>query len=181
MTKTLRYEMVFGGKLRSGDSKTGRPICLKLCAKCAICYFLIARYEADRLCKHADDRDHQRRRHGRACHWPGPGPGRPEDGRLPTPCRRSRVLDPKFDGRVSRAGLCQRADADGAGRVGRIWSPTPSRSTKSWSPTARRDSRPRPSRCISIAGEIGADALGHIAENRHIRAALYDAVPRRPI
>ena len=30
------------------------------------------------------------------------------------------------------------------------------------------------------AGEIGADALGHIAENRHIRAALYEAVARAP-
>src|ERR1700735_4330969 len=30
------------------------------------------------------------------------------------------------------------------------------------------------------AGEIGATALGHIAENRHIRAALFEAVARTP-
>ena len=27
--------------------------------------------------------------------------------------------------------------------------------------------------------EVGADSLGHIAENRHIRAALYAAVAAR--
>ncbi len=45
---------------------------------------------------------------------------------------------------------------------------------------ARRDGRPRPSRCILIAEEVGAKALGHIAENRHIRAALYEVVARTP-
>jgi len=30
------------------------------------------------------------------------------------------------------------------------------------------------------AQEVGADSLGHIAENRHIRAALYDALARAP-
>src|SRR3569623_3113222 len=30
------------------------------------------------------------------------------------------------------------------------------------------------------AQEVGADSLGHIAENRHIRAAMYGAVARQP-
>jgi 2-polyprenyl-6-methoxyphenol hydroxylase-like FAD-dependent oxidoreductase len=31
------------------------------------------------------------------------------------------------------------------------------------------------------AQEVGAERLGHIAENRHIRAALYEAVRPAPI
>ena len=30
------------------------------------------------------------------------------------------------------------------------------------------------------AAEVGADSLGHIAENRHIRSSLHDAVARQP-
>ncbi len=68
------------------------------------------------------------------------------------------------------------ADADGT----IAYFHTPSRSAKSWSRMARPGAPTSPFSLHFDAQEVGADALGHIAENRHIRAALYDAVARAP-
>ena len=45
---------------------------------------------------------------------------------------------------------------------------------------ARPAAPPRLFRCILIPQEVGAPSLGHIAENRHIRAALHAASVAEP-
>ena len=88
--------------------------------------------------------------------------------------RPSATLDPKFDGRVSAlayASVRMLAALD-------VW------------PELGKDAQPireilvtdgKPGEAASPfslhfdSGEVGADSLGHIAENRHIRAALYSA------
>ena len=89
------------------------------------------------------------------------------------------ALDAKFDGRVSRPFLFVRPHVRSAGRVGRISRRTPSPSTTSSSAMPALDRAPSPFSLHFDHREIG-QPLGHIAENRHIRAALSSgAVARR--
>ena len=85
------------------------------------------------------------------------GPGRAEDpgGRRRAPCQGpgARIRWPGLG-----AGLCQCADADGRWGSGKAWRRMPNPSAKSWSPTARRESRPRPSRCISMPRRLAPTA-----------------------
>jgi 2-octaprenyl-6-methoxyphenol hydroxylase len=87
------------------------------------------------------------------------------------------VLDPKFDGRVSALAYASVRMLKALG----VW--------EGLAPDAQpireilvTDGKPgQPASPFSLhfdAQEVGAAALGHIAENRHIRAALYAAVAR---
>jgi 2-octaprenyl-6-methoxyphenol hydroxylase len=89
----------------------------------------------------------------------------------------SRVLDPRFDGRVSALAYASVRMLKALG----VW--------EGLAPDAQpiheilvTDGKPdQPTSPFSLhfdAAEVGAAALGHIAENRHIRAALYAAVER---
>jgi len=89
----------------------------------------------------------------------------------------ARVLDPKFDGRVSALAYASVRMLKALG----VWD--------GLAPNAQpihdilvTDGKPgQPASPFSLhfdAQEVGAAALGHIAENRHIRAALYGAVER---
>lgn len=88
--------------------------------------------------------------------------------------RPSATLDPKFDGRVSALAYASVRMLAALG----VW------------PELGKDAQPireilvtdgKPGEAASPfslhfdSGEVGADSLGHIAENRHIRAALYGA------
>jgi len=88
-----------------------------------------------------------------------------------------RVLDPKFDGRVSALAYASVRMLKALG----VW--------EGLAPDAQpireilvTDGKPgQPASPFSLhfdAQEVGAEALGHIAENRHIRAALHAAVER---
>ncbi len=90
----------------------------------------------------------------------------------------AKVLAPAFDGRVSALAYASVRMLTALG-CGTIWRPRPSPSAKSWSPTAQAGKPASPFSLHFDAQEVGADSLGHIAENRHIRAALYAAVARR--
>jgi 2-octaprenyl-6-methoxyphenol hydroxylase len=89
----------------------------------------------------------------------------------------SAVLDPKFDGRVSALAFASVRMLTALG----VWR------------ALEKDAQPiheilvtdgKPGQAASPfslhfdSGEVGAKSLGHIAENRHIRAALYGAVAR---
>lgn len=91
----------------------------------------------------------------------------------------AQVLEPRFDGRVSALAFASVRMLTALG----VWE------------TLAPDAQPineilvtdaglgKPASPFSLhfdAEEIGANALGHIAENRHIRAALYRAVEKTP-
>jgi 2-octaprenyl-6-methoxyphenol hydroxylase len=93
--------------------------------------------------------------------------------------RPSATLDPKFDGRVSALAYASVRMLTALG----VWQ------------ALQQDAQPirdilvtdgKPGEAASPfslhfdSGEVGADSLGHIAENRHIRAALYGAVAKSP-
>ncbi|OJT96100.1 MAG: 2-octaprenyl-6-methoxyphenyl hydroxylase [Alphaproteobacteria bacterium 65-7] len=89
------------------------------------------------------------------------------------------VLEPQFDGRVSALAYASVRMLTALG----VWDDL--------APHAQpireilvTDGQPgKPASPFSLhfdAQEVGADSLGHIAENRHIRAALYAAVARAP-
>jgi len=91
----------------------------------------------------------------------------------------AKVLEPEFDGRVSALAYASVRMLTALG----VWERlephaqpireilvTDGRAGKSASPFSLHFD----------AGEVGADALGHIAENRHIRAALHGAVGSCP-
>jgi len=89
----------------------------------------------------------------------------------------ARVLDPKFDGRVSALAYASVRML----KALNLW--------EDLAPHAQpiheilvTDGKPgqaaSPFSLHFDAGEVGAEALGHIAENRHIRAALHQAVER---
>jgi 2-octaprenyl-6-methoxyphenol hydroxylase len=91
----------------------------------------------------------------------------------------STVLDPKFDGRVSALAYASVRMLKALG----VW--------EALAPHAQpiheilvTDGKPgQPASPFSLhfdAGEVGAEALGHIAENRHTRVALHGAVERQP-
>ncbi len=90
----------------------------------------------------------------------------------------ARALDPAFDGRVSALAYASVRMLTALG----VW--------EQLSPHAQpireilvTDGRPsKPASPFSLhfdAQEVGSEALGYIAENRHIRAALHDAVARQ--
>lgn len=89
------------------------------------------------------------------------------------------VLDPKFDGRVSALAYASVRMLRALG----VWEglephAQPIREILVTDAVAGRPASP-----FSLhfdADEIGAKALGHIAENRHTRLALYDVVARTP-
>ncbi len=93
--------------------------------------------------------------------------------------RPSATLDPKFDGRVSALAFASVRMLTALG----VWQ------------ALQTDAQPireilvtdgKPGEAASPfslhfdSGEVGADSLGHIAENRHIRAALYGAAANAP-
>ena len=87
------------------------------------------------------------------------------------------LLDPAFDGRVSALAFASVRMLTALG----VWD----RLTPDAQPIREilvtDGAAGRPASPFSLhfdAAEVGADSLGHIAENRHIRGALYDAVGR---
>ncbi len=88
----------------------------------------------------------------------------------------AQTVTPEFDGRVS-------ALAYAAVRMLQVLDVWPhlerarrNPSAKSWSAMARSGRTASPFSLHFDAQEVGADSLGHIAENRHIRAALHAAI-----
>jgi len=91
----------------------------------------------------------------------------------------SMVLEPKFDGRVSALAYASVRMLTALG----VWNGLEPHAQPIHEILVTDGAAGRPASPFSLhfdAGEIGAPALGHIAENRHIRAALYEGVARQP-
>ena len=93
--------------------------------------------------------------------------------------RPSAVLDPGFDGRVSALAFASVRMLSALG----VWQGL----VRDAQPIGeilvtdgKADAAASPFSLHFDAAEVGADSLGHIAENRHIRAALYRAVAAAP-
>jgi 2-octaprenyl-6-methoxyphenol hydroxylase len=87
----------------------------------------------------------------------------------------AKVLDPAFDGRVSALAY---ASVRMLGALG-VWEKLAPNAQPIREILVTDGQAGKPASPFSLhfdAQEVGADSLGHIAENRHIRAALYQAV-----
>jgi 2-octaprenyl-6-methoxyphenol hydroxylase len=87
----------------------------------------------------------------------------------------AKVLDPNFDGRVSALAY---ASIRMLGALG-VWEDLAPNAQPIREILVTDGQAGQPASPFSLhfdAQEVGAEALGHIAENRHIRAALYQAV-----
>jgi 2-octaprenyl-6-methoxyphenol hydroxylase len=87
----------------------------------------------------------------------------------------AKVLDPAFDGRVSALAY---ASVRMLGALG-VWESLAPNAQPIREILVTDGQAGKPASPFSLhfdAQEVGADSLGHIAENRHIRAALYQAV-----
>jgi 2-octaprenyl-6-methoxyphenol hydroxylase len=91
----------------------------------------------------------------------------------------ARVLDPKFDGRVSALAYASVRMLTALG----VWDALAPHAQPIREILVTDGKAGQPSSPFSLhfdAAEVGADSLGHIAENRHIRSSLHDAVARQP-
>jgi 2-octaprenyl-6-methoxyphenol hydroxylase len=91
----------------------------------------------------------------------------------------SRVLEPEFDGRVSALAYASVRMLAALG----VWERLEVHAQPIHEILVTDGAVGKPASPFSLhfdAEEIGARALGHIAENRHIRASLYEAVARVP-
>ena len=89
----------------------------------------------------------------------------------------ARVLDPRFDGRVSALAYASVRMLTALG----VWEGLRPNAQPIHEILVTDGAAGRPASPFSLhfdAEEIGTEALGHIAENRHIRAALYEVVAR---
>lgn len=89
------------------------------------------------------------------------------------------VLDPKFDGRVSALAYASVRMFQALG----VWDELAPHAQPIREILVTDGAIGRPVSPFSLhfdAQEVGADSLGHIAENRYTRAALYGAVARQP-
>lgn len=87
----------------------------------------------------------------------------------------STILDPNFDGRVSALAYASVRMLTVLG----VWEKLAPNAQPIREILVTDGQAGKPASPFSLhfdAEEVGAEALGHIAENRHIRAALYDAV-----
>jgi 2-octaprenyl-6-methoxyphenol hydroxylase len=87
----------------------------------------------------------------------------------------AKVLEPEFDGRVSALAY---ASVRMLGALG-VWDGLVAQAQPIREILVTDGQAGKPASPFSLhfdAQEVGADSLGHIAENRHIRAALYEAV-----
>src|SRR6201996_593797 len=92
---------------------------------------------------------------------------------------RAQALDPKFDGRVSALAYASVRMLTALG----VWPRLAPHAQPIREILVTDGAAGRPASPFSLhfdAEEIDTRALGHIAENRHIRAALYDAVGAAP-
>jgi 2-octaprenyl-6-methoxyphenol hydroxylase len=88
------------------------------------------------------------------------------------------ALDPKFDGRVSALAYASVRMLTALG----VWEQLSPHAQPIREILVTDGAAGRPASPFSLhfdAQEVGSEALGHIAENRHIRAALHDAVARQ--
>ena len=91
----------------------------------------------------------------------------------------AKVLDPKFDGRVSALAFASVRMLKALG----VWPHLQGRAQPIREILVTDGQPGKPASPFSLhfdAGEVGAKSLGHIAENRHIRAALYGAGSAAP-
>jgi 2-octaprenyl-6-methoxyphenol hydroxylase len=91
----------------------------------------------------------------------------------------AKKLDPAFDGRVSALAY---ASVRMLGAL-EVWEKLASQAQPIREILVTDGQAGKPASPFSLhfdAQEVGADSLGHIAENRHIRAALYQAVAAAP-
>ncbi len=91
----------------------------------------------------------------------------------------ARALDPAFDGRVSALAYASVRMLTALG----VWDGLAPNAQPIREILVTDGKAGAPSSPFSLhfdSQEVGADSLGHIAENRHIRAALYHAVDRAP-
>ncbi len=91
----------------------------------------------------------------------------------------AKVLDPKFDGRVSALAYASVRMLTALG----VWEGLEPHAQPIHEILVTDGAEGKPASPFSLhfeAEEIGAKALGHIAENRHIRTALFEAVAREP-
>ena len=91
----------------------------------------------------------------------------------------ARMLEPQFDGRVSALAYASVRMLTALG----VWEGLAAHAQPIHEILVSDGAIGRPASPFSLhfdAEEIGAHALGYIAENRHIRAALYDVVARTP-
>jgi len=89
------------------------------------------------------------------------------------------VLEPEFDGRVSALAYASVRMLAALG----VWEDLSPHAQPIREILVTDGQMGKPASPFSLhfdAQEVGADSLGHIAENRHIRAALYAAVARTP-
>ncbi|HEX4634970.1 MAG TPA: FAD-dependent monooxygenase, partial [Rhizomicrobium sp.] len=87
----------------------------------------------------------------------------------------AKVLEPEFDGRVSALAYASVRMLTALG----VWEGLRPHAQPIHEILVTDGQAGKPASPFSLhfdAGEVGADSLGHIAENRHIRAALYAAV-----
>src|SRR5471032_288484 len=90
----------------------------------------------------------------------------------------SQALDPKFDGRVSALAYASVRMLTALG----VWEALAPHAQPIREILVTNGKAGRPASPFSLhfnAEEVGADSLGHIAENRHIRAALHGCVARQ--
>jgi 2-octaprenyl-6-methoxyphenol hydroxylase len=91
----------------------------------------------------------------------------------------ARVLEPRFDGRVSALAYASVRMLNALG----VWEGLVAHAQPIHQILVTDGAAGKPASPFSLhfdAEEIGTEALGHIAENRHIRAALYEVVARTP-
>jgi 2-octaprenyl-6-methoxyphenol hydroxylase len=91
----------------------------------------------------------------------------------------ARMLEPQFDGRVSALAYASVRMLTALG----VWQGLSPHAQPIHQILVTDGAAGKPASPFSLhfdAEEIGASALGHIAENRHIRAALYETVARTP-
>src|SRR5215475_1739590 len=91
----------------------------------------------------------------------------------------AKVLEPQFDGRVSALAYASVRMF----RALRVWDGLEAHAQPIHEILVTDGQAGKPASPFSLhfdAQEVGAEALGHIAENRHIRAALYAAVAAAP-
>jgi len=87
----------------------------------------------------------------------------------------AKVLEPEFDGRVSALAYASVRMLQALG----VWTRLEPHAQPIHEILVTDGQAGKPASPFSLhfdAQEVGADSLGHIAENRHIRAALYEAV-----
>jgi 2-octaprenyl-6-methoxyphenol hydroxylase len=88
------------------------------------------------------------------------------------------LLDPKFDGRVSALAFASVRMLNALG----VWETLAPQAQPIREILVTDGKAGKPASPFSLhfdAQEVGAESLGHIAENRHIRAALHQAVARQ--